>query len=90
MIENYGTIDYTGQFLYFGPPDWGIGQIRNVGNFNIIGEGDFSVWYAGAHTFDNEGSFTHSGSGTTLITSGLTFDNSGTVHIQGGTFADHK
>ena len=86
-LENAGTIDYTGTRFWFGPAEGTVGVIDNLvgAQFNVIGEGDLNRNYSasGPHFFNNAGTFTKSGEGTTEF-GGVAFNNTGTTIVQSG------
>ena len=87
VLEVQGTADYTGSNLTFGASENAPGTIRTAttGIFNAVGDGDFGVHWGGVHKIENEGTFIRSGAGTTTVSGGIAFNNSGVVEVQAGT-----
>ncbi|MDJ0689782.1 MAG: hypothetical protein QNJ41_14860 [Xenococcaceae cyanobacterium MO_188.B32] len=92
ILDNQGTINFQTTELQFGSG----GIINNQGEFNSIGPSQFATTAGrGVPTFNNEGIFTRSGSGTTFFLDNtvsirvgrVAFNNSGTVNVTEGTLA---
>ncbi|MCP4853392.1 MAG: RHS repeat protein [Fuerstiella sp.] len=86
-LQNAGTIDYSASAFYFGPISGETGNFDNLstGQFNVTGAGDLRNYTVGAHAFNNVGTFTKSGDGTTTKVVGVAFNSTGTVQVPAGT-----
>ena len=86
-LENAGTVTYSGTRLQFGLGGGVPGVIDNLatGVFNVPGEGDFGRSATAPHSFNNAGTFTKSGAGTTTEFYYVAFNNGGTADVQQGT-----
>src|SRR5262245_3289627 len=101
ILENFGTVDYTGSGFRFGKqigaPDPGILLNRAGAAFTVTGDGDFTTVPLStlAHAIVNEGTFTRTGAGDTLVTrpgnteSIPTFTNTGTLIVAQGLLGLH-
>ncbi len=88
LLENSGTVSYTGSGLFYGPFSGSIGVVNNLagGVFNSTGDGDFNQFFSSAsHAFNNSGTFNRSGAGTTTFSTSISFNNSATVNLTAGT-----
>ncbi len=87
VLENSGTINYSGTVLAFGYTAAVAGTINNLAGavFNVTGEGDLNQSSTAAHAFNNSGTFNKSGAGTTTDFTGVAFNNSGTARVTSGT-----
>jgi len=85
VLENSGTINYTGSGWQFGAISGAPGTITNLvgGVFSAVGDGDFVQYYQSSHVFNNQGLFNRSGVGTTAV-SGISFHNSGSIQVDEG------
>ena len=90
-LENAGTAVYDGINLSFATLSGSAGVINNLagGVFTVSGEGDFVPLNAGAHAFNNAGTFVKQGQGTTSsffhgVTGGVPFHNNGSIDVQQG------
>jgi len=87
VFENYGTVSYTGNLLRLGSSNQP-GHFINTsqGEFDIVGSGNINVDFAHPdHTFENHGVFIKTGTGTSNINDGVSFDNAGIVTASAGT-----
>jgi hypothetical protein len=85
-----GTATYDGDSLRFGTVA-GTTGILNVlvgGTFNFTGDGDIFAFDGTGHQFNNAGTVNRSGPGTTAFGANapFTFNNSGAVNVNAGTF----
>jgi hypothetical protein len=85
VLTNYGTVNWTNSTIYSRPP--GNALIYNYGLWNAQSDNTFQGGTGGGSTlFDNFGTFLKSGNiGTTILDSGVVFNNTGTVNVQTGT-----
>ena len=83
IVTNNGTVWWTSGILRSGNG----GTVDNYGIWNCQSDQTFNNAYGGTGTtFNNYGTFIKSGnSGTTLLDSGVAFNNTGTVNAQSGT-----
>jgi hypothetical protein len=85
-LENQGTIDFNGLYLYFGSvPNTPVTLNNQAGAvFNADGNGSIVQYYGAAHVFNNAGTFNRTGTGSTIV-DGIAFNNTGTVNLTEGT-----
>ncbi|MBX3439401.1 MAG: hypothetical protein KF861_18075, partial [Planctomycetaceae bacterium] len=87
-FENAGTVEYQTEFgfgLLFGPDEDHAGIFRNLAGatFAASGEADIHHWYAPEdNRFENAGTFTRSGEGTTTVA--VPFQNTGIMRVIDG------
>ena len=86
VLENDGTATWTSSGSLF----WVGGTLNNNGTFTVnLGSSTTSCGNgSGANAFNNAGTFIKEGGGTLYFTScgsGVSFNNSGSVDVQGGT-----
>ncbi len=88
-IDNSGTLNYSGNNLYFGYGAAVPGVINNLagGVINALGEADFLQSSAAAHAVNNAGTFNKTGAGTDTDFTGVVFNNTGTVNLTSGTLS---
>ncbi len=86
ILENSGTIAYTGSNLMFNRQENANGRIENLagGVFIADGDGDIGHNYGGTNAINNAGTFVRRGAGTTTINT-LPLHNTGTVRVEAGT-----
>ena len=87
VLTNFGTVNWTNATIYSQAP--GNAQIYNYGLWNAQSDDIFQGGTGGGSTlFDNFGTFVKSGkAGTTILDSGVVFNNTGTVSADSGTLA---
>lgn len=87
ILDNSGTIHYSGNFLHFGFGASVPGVINNLagGVFNANGEADVQQSSVAAHQFNNSGTFNKAGANTETHFNGVAFHNVGTVNLNAGT-----
>ena len=90
VLENRGTINYTGTGLFFGRDVPNLSaRIENAAGatFIVDGEGDFTQNHGSAnYRIDNAGTFIKRGAGTTTVVNNpVFFASTGTVQIEEGT-----
>jgi hypothetical protein len=83
IVTNNGTVLWASGILRSGNG----GTVNNYGTWNCQSDQTFNNAYGGAGTtFNNYGTFIKSGnSGTTLLDSGVAFNNTGAVNVLNGT-----
>ncbi len=89
VLDNGGSLTYSGSYLGFGPVASSVGVFNNLAgaSFTATGDGDLTPWYSStSHAFNNLGTFTRLGAGDTVI-SGAAFNSSGPVAVQAGALA---
>ncbi len=89
MLENRGTLNYTGDGVLFGRNTGNLSaRIENAagGVFLVDGEGDFSPNFSSAnYRIENAGTFIKRGAGTTTIVNNpVSFNSTGIVQIESG------
>jgi hypothetical protein len=87
VLENRGSVVYSGNNLFFGFGGGGTGKVVNAvgATFEVQGEADFSRSSGGAYAIENAGLLRKTGGGTTLFESGaVALANSGTVQVESG------
>ena len=87
VLENNGTANWTSGVLYFS-----VGTINNNGSFTASSSSGltaFGINGSGTNAFNNAGTFTNAGGGTSFTTSstGVAFNNTGTVAVLAGSLS---
>src|ERR1035438_8481256 len=88
VLTNYGTVNWINTPLY--GLSGNNAQIYNYGLWNAQSDNTFTGAYQGGTPtlFDNFGTFRKSGNtGTTILDSGVVFNNTGKLDAQSGTIA---
>ena len=89
VIENRGTLNYTGNALFFGRDGPNLSaRIENAagGTFIVDGEGDFTQNHGSPnYRIENTGTFIKRGAGTTTVVNNpIFFATTGTVQVESG------
>lgn len=86
VIENQGTLVYSGDNVIFNFGAVGTGRLLNAvgATFEIQGEADISNSSAGPNAFENAGLLRKTGGGTTSFTSSIAMTNTGSVQVESG------